>query len=106
MQRCPNYADRGAYCTAHRDRAALGLTGQRVDTGTWQRARAKALARARGRCELRLTADCQLTATNVHHRDLDSHNDDPANLAACCLPCHQLAHELARTAAARRIGVR
>ena len=103
---CPNYADTGSYCTEHRDRAALGLTGQRANTGDWQRTRAKAIARAKGRCQLRLTAACELTANRVHHRDLNPANNDPSNLAACCQPCHQIAHQLARSAAAARIGAR
>ena len=103
---CPNYAEIGSYCPEHRDRAALGLTGQRDNNTAWQKTRAQAIARAQGRCQLRLTADCRLTGDRVHHRDLDPTNDDPANLAACCQPCHHLAHALARAAAARRIGAR
>ena len=103
---CPQYADVGSYCPNHRDRAALGLTGQRANTPAWKRARRRAIQKARKVCQLRLAPDCTGIATHVHHRDLDSNNDDPANLAACCLPCHKAIHQLARAAAARRIGRR
>lgn len=101
IARCPNYAAPGSsYCLDHR------AANRRQDDSAAKRDRRQGIKRAGGRCQLRLSAQCEIFATCVHHRDGNRDNHHPDNIAAACVPCHRLAHEIERSHAARKIGAR
>ncbi len=85
---CPELTDR-TRCPTHTKQQAThrkltGYTGQRGSTRRWRKTRAQAIRRDNGQCRECGTTD-RLT---VHHRDGNPANDQAANLATLCEPCH------------------
>jgi 5-methylcytosine-specific restriction endonuclease McrA len=87
---CRKLIDRGSYCPAHLPRPADPgrLRGRRN-----QERRARLIAQQSGRCGHCSAAGMPL---ELHHRDHDPANDDPANLIMLCRRCHRIAGGLSR----------
>jgi hypothetical protein len=58
------------------------------------KSRAVVKRRSKGRCELRVAADCGRAAEHMHHRlSRRFMNHEPVNLVHICAPCHQFVHD-------------
>jgi len=105
---CPNLTPAGtSYCPEHakqvkrREDKERGTSTQRGYGARWRKVRAVQLARY-PECEACLKAGRHRVAEVVHHRDGDSRNNLPENLASLCRACHE---ELHRTREERYPGI-
>jgi 5-methylcytosine-specific restriction endonuclease McrA len=65
-------------------RPARQANGRSGSTRAWRQLRAQIIARDGQRCQM-----CGMTHNlEIHHRDEDWRNDDPANLITLCVDCH------------------
>jgi 5-methylcytosine-specific restriction endonuclease McrA len=77
-------ADYRRHRQAHRQRPTRQANGRSGSTRAWRQLRAQIIARDGGRCR-----GCGTTERlEIHHRDGDWRNDDPANLVTLCVDCH------------------
>lgn len=80
---CPNIIDGpGRYCAEHSRQMFAGIDPAPY-RGAWPKIRNAHIAR-HPRCQ-----QCGAPAAEVHHFDHNPRNNNPANLASLCEPCHR-----------------